>query len=109
MIPDSFHKYIATKDEKIIWMFRLLAGLNTHLASMGAFVIMIVANLRNKISILTGWNNQDFNVRDFDYYGFWAFAHESRNDLSMPAGSFFLRIKEAGALSLDLKLSRQNV
>ncbi len=108
MIPDSFHEFIAMKDEKIISMFRLLADLIKQLASLGAIVIMEVANLRNKKSTLTGSNKQDFKVRDLDYYGFWALAHEFRNDLSIPAGSFFLMIKGAGALSPDLKLSRQN-
>ena len=160
MIPDSFHELIATKEEKLITMFRLLVGfvffaegiqkflypalrgpgrfegmgypapeffgyfvggaeiifgllllvgLITRFASLGTFVIMIVAILTTKIPILFGSDIWIFNVRDLDYYGFWAFAHESRNDLSMLAGSFFLMIKGAGALSLDLKLSRQSL
>lgn len=160
MIPDSFQELIATKNEKIITMFRLLVGcvffaegvqkfvypalrgpgrfesmgfpapeffgyfvggaeiifgllllvgLITRFASSGTFVIMIVAILTTKIPILIGSDIGIFNVRELDYYGFWAFVHESRNDLSMLACSYFLMIKGAGALSLDLKLSHKNL
>jgi putative oxidoreductase len=44
-----------------------------------------------------------FQLRELPYYGFWAFAHESRTDYSMIMGALFLFLTGGGAYSLDAR------
>ena len=100
--PDFFGYFVGGAE--IVFGLLLLVGLVTRFASLGTFTIMVVAILTTKIPIVFGTDILIFNVRDLDYYGFWAFAHESRNDLAMLFSSFYLMCKGGGAASIDVKI-----
>jgi uncharacterized membrane protein YphA (DoxX/SURF4 family) len=72
----------------------VLLGLLTRLAVIPLITIMIVAIVSTKIPILRE-------------QGFWKMAHEARTDWSMLAGSLFLLVVGAGALSIDAWLMSQ--
>jgi putative oxidoreductase len=73
----------------------VLLGFLTRFASIPLIIIMLVAIITTKISIL----GND---------GFWKMMHESRTDLSMLTGSIFLLISGAGKWSVDRILIKQD-
>jgi putative oxidoreductase len=84
----------------------VLLGLFTRWAVVPLLGIMLVAFVTTKVPILLGQDLGPFRVRQLSYYGFWAFAHESRTDFSMVMGSLFLWVTGAGPLSLDARRVR---
>jgi putative oxidoreductase len=84
----------------------VLLGLVTRWAVIPLLGIMAVAFVTTKVPILLGQDLGPFRVRALSYYGFWAFAHESRTDFSMVMGSLFLRVAGPGPLSLDARRRR---
>ena len=73
---------------EIVCGLLILIGLLTRIASIHTFIIMIVAIVTTKISILVG-------------DGFWQMMHSSRTDYAMLLGSLFLIIKGGGYWSID--------
>lgn len=69
----------------------LLAGFLTRLVSIPLFIIMIVAFITTKITLL---NN----------HGFWPFAHEYRTDFALTLLLVLLFRYGAGKNSIDFKL-----
>jgi putative oxidoreductase len=85
----------------------LLLGLLTRLAAVPLIIAMGVAMISIKIPILVGHGFWGFSLRELPRYGFWSMLHESRNDLCMIFGCFFLLIVGAGRCSLDARISRR--
>jgi len=79
----------------------ILIGFLTRAAALAMLVNMSVAILITKIPILFGHGILGFNVKHFDFYNFWSFAHEIRTDYAMWLGSLFLLIKGGGKWSFD--------
>lgn len=69
----------------------ILIGLLTRLAAIPTLVIMLVAILSTKFTVL-------------EHEGFWPMLHGSRTDWSMLLGSVFLIIKGGGKWSVDRAL-----
>ena len=70
----------------------LLVGLYTRIASFVLFLNICVAIITTKYPLLQS--------------NFWTFAHESRTDFCMFAGTLFLLIKGGGYWSFDFKLMK---
>jgi Predicted membrane protein len=71
----------------------ILIGLLTRLASLPLVIIMVVALLTTKTTILSS-------------DGFWAMLHGSRTDWAMLLGSIFLLIRGGGKWSLDERIAQ---
>lgn len=69
----------------------VLLGLFTRLAALPLVIIMLVAIISTKGTILAN-------------EGFWSMMHGSRTDWSMLLGSIFLLIKGGGWLSADRRI-----
>ncbi|TKK66187.1 DoxX family protein [Ilyomonas limi] len=78
---------------EIVCGILILLGLLTRIAAIPLLIVMIVAFITTKISILTG-------------KGFWAFAHEYRTDFAMTLLLIYLLIYGGGNNSIDKKLTR---
>ena len=89
-VPEFFGYFVPSFE--VVCGLLVLLGLITRLASIPLIIIMLVAIISTKISIL---------LND----GFWKIAHEARTDWSMLLGSIFLLIVGAGKLSIDYYLS----
>lgn len=89
---------------EIICGIMVLLGLLTRIAVLPLIAIMLTAIFTTKIPILLGSEFLGFSLRKVSYYGIWGFLHESRTDLAMLFGSFFLLIVGAGRISIDAKL-----
>jgi putative oxidoreductase len=70
----------------------VLMGLLTRLAVIPLLIIMIVAFITTKVSILTD-------------KGFWSFAHEYRTDFAMTLLLIYLLIYGGGNHSIDKKIT----
>lgn len=79
----------------------VLLGLFTRVAVVPLIGVMAVALVTTKLPILLGVDLGPFQVRELPYYGFFGFAHESRNDFAMVMGALFLLLVGPGRLSLD--------
>lgn len=78
---------------EIVCGILIVLGLLTRLAAIPLLIIMIVAFITTKVSILTD-------------KGFWAFAHEYRTDFAMTLLLIYLLIYGGGNNSIDKKLTR---
>lgn len=74
----------------------VLFGLFTRLASIPLLIIMIVAIITTKTTVLTN-------------EGFWEMLHGSRTDWSMILGSIFLIINGGGYWSVDYNYMNKKV
>ncbi len=72
----------------------ILIGLYTRKASVPLIIIMLIAIVSTKISIL------------FES-GFWQFAHDARTDFAMLLGSIYLSIAGGGTWSVDALLPKK--
>ena len=88
----AFWAYFTGTFEIICGAFILL-GLLTRLAGIPLFIIMLVAFVTTKWSILTD-------------KGIWVFFHEYRTDFAMTLLLIYLFIYGSGRWSLDQKLKR---
>lgn len=70
----------------------ILIGLFTRLAAIPLIIIMLVAFITTKISILTN-------------KGFWSFAHEYRTDFAMTLLLIYLLIYGGGSNSIDKRFT----
>ena len=85
----SFWAYF-TGSFEIVCGTLILLGLLTRLAAIPLLIIMIVAFITTKVSILTD-------------KGFWPFAHEYRTDFAMTLLLIYLLIYGGGNKSIDKK------
>jgi len=83
----------------------LVAGMFVRLAALPLVVDMIVAVATTKIPLLFGAGPEP--VAAPPKAGFWAFAYQSRLDLTMLAGCLFLVVAGAGLWSLDAIMARR--
>jgi len=79
----------------------IVGGLLTRLAAIPLIVIMIVAIVSTKVSVLLGHDFLIFQAPKLARYGFWSMAHEARTDFCMLLGSIYLLIEGAGTWSSD--------
>jgi len=87
----------------------IIVGCLTRLAAVPLIIIMIVAIVSTKVSILLGRPFWIFSLPDLKRYGFWSMAHEARADLCMLLGAIYLLIVGGGAWSLDrVRLRRRH-
>ena len=68
---------------------------------MPTIVIMIVAIISTKTSILLGHEWWVFDLRHLDRYGFLSFTHETRTDWATLMGAIFMLLSGSGCWSLD--------
>jgi putative oxidoreductase len=87
----SFWAYF-TGSFEIVSGILILVGLLTRLAAIPLLIIMLVAFITTKISILTD-------------KGFWNFAHEYRTDFAMTLLLIYLLIYGGGNNSIDKKIT----
>ena len=80
---------------EIVCGILILLGLLTRLAAIPLLIIMIVAFITTKITII---NNE----------GFWSFAHAYRTDFAMTLLLIWLLIYGGGNISLDKSLSHRS-
>ena len=85
----------------------IILGLFTRLAAIPLIVIMIVAIVSTKVTILLGHDFWIFHLPKLSRYGIWSMMHEARTDFCMLLGSLYLLIAGAGAWSLDAMLARK--
>jgi uncharacterized membrane protein YphA (DoxX/SURF4 family) len=83
----------------------LVVGLLVRLAALPLVVDMLVALVTTKIPLLFGGGPEP--VAAAPRTGFWAFAYQSRLDLTMLIGCVFLVVAGAGLWSLDALLARR--
>lgn len=83
----------------------LMVGFLVRLAALPLVVDMLVAVATTKIPLLFGAGPEP--VAAAPRTGFWAFAYQSRLDLTMLTACLFLVITGAGLWSLDALLSRR--
>lgn len=88
--PEIFGPLVGTFE--IVCGTLVLLGLLTRLAAIPLIVIMLVAILTTKVTLLAD-------------EGFWNMMHNSRTDWAMLLGSVFLLIKGGGKWSVDRHLS----
>jgi putative oxidoreductase len=84
--PDFFGPFVGTFE--ITCGLLVLIGLFTRLAAFPLIIIMLVAIITTKATVLAN-------------EGFWEMLHGSRTDWAMLLGSIFLLIKGGGKWSLD--------
>ena len=89
--PDFLGSFVGTFE--ILCGILILIGLLTRIASIPAFIIMVIALATTKFEILSN-------------DGFWQMMHSSRTDLAMLLGSLFLMIKGGGKWSFDKMLMK---
>lgn len=87
----------------------IILGLLTRLAVIPLIIVMIVAIVSTKISILLGHRFLIFNLPHLNRYGFWSMLHEARTDFCMLLGCLYLLIVGSGGCSLDVRLRRRRV
>lgn len=83
----------------------LIFGLLVRLAAVPLVIDMIVALVTTKVPLLFGAGPEP--VAAAPRTGFWAFAYQSRLDVTMLTASVFLVVAGAGLWSLDALLSRR--
>lgn len=82
----------------------ILLGLITRLASIPLIIVMLVAIISTKITILLGENWWIFHLPELSRYGFWSMMHEVRADTSMLLAAIYLLIRGAGKWSFDASI-----
>jgi putative oxidoreductase len=87
----SFWAYF-TGSFEIVCGILILIGLFTRIAAIPLLIIMIVAFITTKVSILMD-------------KGFWSFAHEYRTDFAMTMLLIYLIIYGGGNRSIDQKIN----
>jgi uncharacterized membrane protein YphA (DoxX/SURF4 family) len=90
---------------EIICSVLLLIGLLVRLAALPLIVDMLVALVTTKIPLLFAAGPEP--VAAAPRTGFWAFAYQSRLDVTMLVGCVFLLVAGAGLWSLDALLARR--
>jgi len=97
--PDLMGPFVGVVE--IVCVTLIIVGLLTRLAAIPLIIVMVVAIVSTKISILLGHQFWIFHVTELPRYGFGAFLHEARLDFAMLLGSAYLLIEGGGAWSLD--------
>ena len=87
----------------------IILGLFIRMAAIPLIVIMVVAIVSTKISILLGHDFWIFHLPKLPRYGFWSMAHEARADFCMLLGLLYLLIEGGGRWSLDALLSKNGL
>lgn len=83
----------------------LIAGMFVRLAALPLVIDMAVAIITTKIPLLVGAGPEP--VAAAPKTGFWAFAYQSRLDLTMLVSCLFLVAAGAGLWSLDALMARR--
>jgi uncharacterized membrane protein YphA (DoxX/SURF4 family) len=83
----------------------LVLGLLVRVAALPLIVDMLVALVTTKIPLLSAAGPEP--VAAAPRTGFWAFAYQSRLDVTMLVGCVFLLVAGAGLWSLDALLARR--
>jgi uncharacterized membrane protein YphA (DoxX/SURF4 family) len=79
----------------------IIVGLLTRVAAVPLIIIMIVALLSTKLTVLLGREFLIFSLPHLPRYGLWSMLHESRADFCMLLGALYLLIVGGGAWSFD--------
>jgi putative oxidoreductase len=90
---------------EIICGVLLVAGLLVRLAALPLVIDMIVALVTTKVPLLFGAGPEPVSAAPKT--GFWAFAYQSRLDVTMLVGCVFLVAVGAGLWSFDALLARR--
>jgi uncharacterized membrane protein YphA (DoxX/SURF4 family) len=91
--PEFFGYFVPSFE--IVCGVLVLIGLLTRLASIPLIIIMLVAIISTKISVLL-------------INGFWEMAHAARTDWSMLIGSVILLLYGAGKFSADYYFNKKS-
>ena len=101
--PTQLSYFVGTVE--IVCGAALLLGLFVRLAAVPLVIDMLVAIATTKLPLLVGPGPEP--VSAMPKIGFWAFAYQSRLDITMLMGCAFLVSVGAGMWSLDAKLARR--
>ena len=102
--PDIMGPFVGVVE--IICGVLIILGLFTRLAAIPLIVIIIVAIVSTKISILLGHDFWIFHLPKLPCYGFWSMAHEARADFCMLLGSIYLLIEGGCRYATDNGFAR---
>ncbi len=101
--PTQLSYFVGTVE--IVCGASLMVGLFVRLAAVPLVIDILVAIATTKLPLLVGPGPEP--VSALPKTGFWAFAYQSRLDVTMLMGCAFLVSVGAGMWSLDAKLSRR--